>query len=265
MQPPKKSSSIGSSPQTRRGIQSVEVGGLLLQALMQARRPMMLKDLAAAAGMASGKAHPYLVSFISLGLVEQDLLSGQYRLGTFALQLGLAALASLDPVKAALGVIPVLAESIGHSVVLAVWGNMGPTVIHVEEAGPQLHLNLRAGTVMQPLSGSAIGRCFAAYLAPKQLLGMADDIAESQLLVIREQGLARAQGHPIPGINALAAPVYNHQGHMVLAIAAIGSAQSCSAQWNNSTAQHLAKCASTLSQRLGFYEVDKAGALGDAV
>lgn len=214
----------------------------------------MLKDLAAAAGMASGKAHPYLVSFINLGLVEQDLLSGQYRLGTFALQLGLAALASLDPVKAALGAIPNLADSIGHNVVLAVWGNMGPTVIHVEEAGPQLHLNLKAGTVMQPLSGSAIGRCFAAYLAPKQLLDMANDIAGPQLLEIRQQGLVRALGHPIPGINALAAPVFNHQGHMVLAIAAISSVEQCSADWDSPAAQQLTRCANALSKQLGFNE-----------
>ncbi len=36
-------------PKTRQGIQSIEVGGALLQALAKARGPQMLKDLAAAA------------------------------------------------------------------------------------------------------------------------------------------------------------------------------------------------------------------------
>jgi len=59
-----------------RGIQSIEVGGQLLLALAHHGRPMALKDLAREAGMTPAKAHPYLVSFIKLGLVEQDSGSG---------------------------------------------------------------------------------------------------------------------------------------------------------------------------------------------
>ena len=54
----------------QRGIQSIEVGGQLLRALAHAGRPLPLKDLAAAAGMAAARAHPYLVSFGKLGLIE---------------------------------------------------------------------------------------------------------------------------------------------------------------------------------------------------
>ena len=65
----------------QRGIQSVEVGGRLLLALVHEGRPMALKDLAQAAGMAPAKAHPYLVSFGKLGLIAQDESSGRYGLG----------------------------------------------------------------------------------------------------------------------------------------------------------------------------------------
>ena len=54
----------------QRGIQSVEVGGQLLRALAHHGRPMALKDLAREAGMTPAKAHPYLVSFGKLGLIE---------------------------------------------------------------------------------------------------------------------------------------------------------------------------------------------------
>lgn len=66
------------SPNERgpRGIQSVEVGGQLLVTLAQQGRPLALKDLARAAGMPPAKAHPYLVSFIKLGLVEQETAAG---------------------------------------------------------------------------------------------------------------------------------------------------------------------------------------------
>ena len=63
----------------QRGIQSIEVGGQLLRALAHHGRPMALKDLAREAGMAPAKAHPYLVSFGQLGLIEQDEATGKER------------------------------------------------------------------------------------------------------------------------------------------------------------------------------------------
>jgi DNA-binding IclR family transcriptional regulator len=56
----------------RAGIQSVEVGFALLDVLGQSAGPLMLRDLAAAAGMSAAKAHRYLVSFQRLALVVQD-------------------------------------------------------------------------------------------------------------------------------------------------------------------------------------------------
>ncbi len=85
----------------RRGIQSVEVGGQLLRALAHEGTPMPLKDLARGAGMSPAKAHPYLVSFGRLGLVEQDPTSGRYALGPLALQLGLISLQQSSPVTLA--------------------------------------------------------------------------------------------------------------------------------------------------------------------
>lgn len=61
-----------SESKERAGIQSVEVGFSLLQALGQAPGPLMLRDLARAAGMSAAKAHRYLVSFQRLQLVVQD-------------------------------------------------------------------------------------------------------------------------------------------------------------------------------------------------
>src|SRR5512139_2213625 len=82
----------------QRGIQSVEVGGRLLQTLAHHGRPMALKDLAREAGMPAAKAHPYLVSFGKLGLIAQENGSGRYGLGPLAMQLGLISLQQFDPV-----------------------------------------------------------------------------------------------------------------------------------------------------------------------
>ena len=99
---------------SRQGIQSIEVGVPLLRVLADHGAPMMLRDLALAAGMPAAKAHRYLVSFMRTGLVTQDPLSGRYDLGHFALDLGLASLARLDAVRVATPVLDSLGEEIGE-------------------------------------------------------------------------------------------------------------------------------------------------------
>ena len=152
----------------KRGIQSVEVGGQLLVALVGSGKPMMLREVAALAGMAPAKAHPYLVSFMRLGLVEQDRASGRYELGPLALQMGLACMRRLNPVRIGTEAIVELAAEIGQTVALALWGNHGPTIIRIEEASAAVHVNMRAGSVMS-LLGTATGRVFAAFLPAKMI------------------------------------------------------------------------------------------------
>ena len=107
---------------------------VLLLALGANLGPMTLKDLAAKAGLPPSRAHPYLVSFGRLGLVQQDAESGRYGLGPAALQLGLTALRQNDPVNAARPVAESLAAHTGQAVAVAVWGNFGPTVVRMIDA-----------------------------------------------------------------------------------------------------------------------------------
>src|SRR5262252_2983651 len=148
----------------RRGIQSVEVGGRLLHALAHRGRAMALKDLAADAGMTAAKAHPYLVSFGHIGLVEQERESGRYALGPLALQLGLISLQQADPVRIAAPLLPELAARSGHTVALVVWGDRGPTIVLREASPSAVHVDMRHGTVFS-IGGTASGRLFAAHLA----------------------------------------------------------------------------------------------------
>jgi DNA-binding IclR family transcriptional regulator len=156
-----------------RGIQSIEIGGRLLTALVEEGAPMSLGELAKKAHMPSAKAHPYLVSFGSFGLVEQNPLTGRYELGPFALQLGLISLQLLDPVRIAIPVITQLAADIDQTIGLSVLGNRGPTIIYISESSYPIHVNMRTGTVMS-IQATATGRVFAAFLPPKQVERMVE-------------------------------------------------------------------------------------------
>jgi DNA-binding IclR family transcriptional regulator len=222
--------------QQRQGIQSIEVGTRLLRALAASQRSMMLRDVARNAGMPAAKARRYLVSFMRMGLVEQDANTGRYDLGEFSLELGLASLARLDPVRLAGPVLDDLCEQIGATVALAMWGNHGATCVRWVEAGGAVTVTLRTGVVL-PLTTSATGLAFSAFYrspipqenARRRGAGERRGQRERRrrrccrrstlrLDDIRRHGIARASGSMTPGINGFSAPVFGHTGRMVAAV-----------------------------------------------
>ncbi len=253
---------------TQRGIQSIEVGGALLRVLVDADAPLPLGELAQRAGMSSAKAHPYVVSFGKLGLVEQDPATGHYGLGPFALQLGVASLERLSPLRIAAPEMAALAAAIGHTVAVAVLGSHGPTIVAIHESSRPVHVNMRVGTVMSVLN-TATGRVFAAWLAAPVVARLVaregrdptvtgqDPVRRARadvdtlLAEVREHGMARAVGDPLPGINALSVPVFDHGGALALAITALGPSGSFDPAWDGSLAQALRTCAERVSARLG--------------
>ena len=251
---------------SRRAIQSIEVGGRLLLALADHPEPLALKDLAASAGLSASRAHPYLVSYGRLGLVEQEPAGGRYRLGPAALRIGLTCLHQLDPMRVAEPVIHDLAQSTGHAVALAVWGNFGPTVVRLLEARQPLHVALRLGSVMS-IFDTATGRAFAAALprerlaeaiagpfgevAPRDTLGERDAELERIRAEVAQHGVARAVGRPIPGVNAFSAAVFDHEGDAVLVITALDHVDCLSSHWNGPTARAVRDAARLISERLG--------------
>jgi len=263
---------------SRAGIQSVEVGFELLNAMAEASGPMMLRDVAAAAGMSAAKAHRYLVSFQRMGLVAQDPVSTRYDLGPAALRLGLASLSRIDAVRLARERIPALLTETGHTLAIAVWGNRGPTMVHWAEAPQTVPVTLRLGDVM-PLVTSATGRCFAAFMGqegrdaervdpmireelarlkqlPRNGMSLQDvplTLAEvrAALEETRQRGLARVVHSLVPGVGGFCAPVFDAQGRLVLGLVVLGSVATLDTDWSGTPAIALQQCARRLSADLG--------------
>lgn len=252
----------------KQGIQSIEVGTRLLRALASNGRSMMLRDLAKNAAMPAAKAHRYLVSFMRTGLVEQDANTGRYELGSFSLELGLASLARIDPIRLATPILDDLCEQLGKTVALAMWGSHGATCVRWIEAGGPITVTLRTGVVL-PLTTSATGLAFSAFYRSPYLKSLLDaelrttaesthtalpaitQQLENQLEEIRRHGIARASGSLTPGINGFSAPVFDHTGRMLAAITSLGTIGHFDTEWNSPLAESIKKAATTLSRRLG--------------
>lgn len=258
----------------RSGIQSIEVGFRLLDVLTNEPRAMMLRDLAKHAQMSPAKAHRYLVSFLRLGVVAQDPVSGRYELGGFALQMGLARLARVDGVKLARLALGELRDRLDVTVGIAVWGNLGPTVVHWTESSHPAKASLKLGDVM-PLLGSATGLLFAAYLPRGKTAAMIErelsdsrrsahttgprSVAEldSVLDEVRAHGAARVAGMLLPTIHAFCMPVFDASGDLALGLIALGHEGAFDLSWEGDVAQALKVCAGKLSYELGYSEAPR--------
>ncbi|CAG2154590.1 hypothetical protein LMG19282_04683 [Cupriavidus campinensis] len=251
----------GAKPQ--RGIQSLDNTGQLLMALVAAGRPLPLGELARAAGMAPAKAFPHLVSLQKIGLLSRNA-SGDFVAGALSLDLGLVALQRLSPTREAEPEIIALAHATGLSVAMAVLGPLGPTVIRLEEAARPQHVSLRVGTVLSMVN-TAIGRTVAAHLPPDVLAGaLAQDAIRmagtpdgtppgyaNRLKAVKATGIDNAVSKPVPGIDTLAAPVFDHTGALAIVIAVMGSSGSFDSATDSDTAALVRQAAQRLSWRFG--------------
>jgi DNA-binding IclR family transcriptional regulator len=244
-----------------KGIQSIENGYRILQALEQAPGPLPLKHLAAQAGMPASKTRFYLNSLMRCGLVVQAAAGGVYDLGPAALRLGVAALSHLDVIRIARDAVWVLVDETGASAFLSVWGSRGATVIHRVDGRHGSPLEVRLGTILPPLS--ATGRALLASQPPETArkllvtevenaqphdvlngLSIADALAAVD--EVRSTGLAFGSGASAPGtgFRAVAAAVVDHTGEGRTALTLL------SASPNKAQSERLGKAVLQAVQRI---------------
>jgi DNA-binding IclR family transcriptional regulator len=114
------------SPARRRGIQSVEVGLGILEALAGLGQASTLSAVAQASGMTLPQVHRHLQSLIIAGMDHQDPATGRYDLGPKALKLGMAALSRIDAFRLVGAAIGDFTQRTGQAAQIAA---LGPTIV----------------------------------------------------------------------------------------------------------------------------------------
>jgi len=214
----------------RRGIQSIEIGMGILEALGAAGGALPLSVIAQAVGMPAPQVHRYLQSLITSGMARQDTASGRYELGSAALRLGLVALARTNVFKTVDRVIDGFVERTGQTVQISAFGPAGPTIVRLFNGRPALLTTLHVGAVL-PLSTSATGRVFLAFIPgsetadlvrAEQAHALMDSMPIDQILAaVRADRKAVETGTVIPGLHASAYPILDLQGRATLVATAL--------------------------------------------
>ncbi|MBN3857671.1 MULTISPECIES: IclR family transcriptional regulator [unclassified Paraburkholderia] len=226
----------------RQRVQSAQTGMAVLKGLARLGGRASLSGLAAHVGESPAKVHRYLVSLIEEGLVAQDSATQQYRLGTEAMMIGVAAMRQADPVRVAEPALARLRETLEVTSFVAVMGNKGPTIVRFEESGLPVTVNARVGSVMS-LLWSSTGRVFLGLLDDRRTLEMAQeefahaapdlralleavDIEDPVGALRREvhaRGCASVKDTYLKGISAVSAPLFDHSGKICAVLTALGA------------------------------------------
>lgn len=254
--------------QERQGIQSLEIGVGLFQQLHQLHRPATLSELAKLSRMPPAKVHRYCVSLIRTGLMQQDG-RGRYGIGPYGFQLGHAGANLEHAITLTSETLPLLVKEIGETTFISRWGQTGPFILKVEDAPKPLAIrpNWRGDL---PLWNSATGRAFAAFLPPERLepliaaelqikkreeklstqaIAARRALFNKHLAEVRKRKLARSTGERYPGLISFAAPIFDRDGAVILALTSFSF--SLSPAWEGPVPQALKAAALDLTHRIG--------------
>lgn len=242
-------------PERRRGIQSVEIGLRVLSSVVGFPGPTSLSAIAQEASLSPSQTHRYLSSLIAAGMVKQEGRSGLYDLDSEAIRIGLAALARLDIFAQADQTFSQFARETGRTCLIAVWGDVGPTIVRWFPGSPPVVTSLAIGSTL-PLVHSATGHVFLAFGDESAIaahLGKLDRSAKEVEAIrqeVRRACSARVAGDLIPGLRAMSAPVFDLQGRLALVATALASGSVDPAE-DAATTIALAKVCSRLTHILG--------------
>jgi DNA-binding IclR family transcriptional regulator len=253
-----------SEEKTQGGVQSLEVGLNVLDALIAHRTPMMLKELAEKLLMHPAKVHRYVVSLVRMDYAKQ-LDDGRYALGDQAWRLGLTCIQRTDVIQAAQPLIHDLHRQIDCGLQISKWTSQGPLIVQWMEPNHPVSVITRVGSLM-PMLNSATGRTYAAYMSedivrPLLEKEWAQKHVENRPIYpanwtefyalkdnIIKQGAATVSGDMLAGVNAVCVPVFNVHGDIEFCISALGSEYSLPIDFEHEKVKALKGTAQALTQ-----------------
>jgi DNA-binding IclR family transcriptional regulator len=136
-------------------------------------------------------------------------------------------------------------------------------IIRIEESSRPVFMNVRVGSTL-PLLRSAVGLVFAAYRNDEEVqrliakehraIGRArgKGATEARLAYTRRFGIGVVDGNLVPGVTALAAPIFDHRARIAASIALLGGPEHLEPRVDSPAARLLKKAAAAISERLGY-------------
>lgn len=202
----------------------------------------------------------------SEGLVSQNPETGRYRLGVGLIELAGGVLAHADVRQVARRYMRLLAEQVGETINLAVLDRNGS--VNLEQSVPRGRLVANHGWVGRrtPVHATSTGKVLLAWLESGNVTDLLAnpleaytpntitdiDTLQAELESVRDVGYAVGHEEYEVGLNAVAAPIWNHNGHVIAALSASGPSYRLPAESLEDVAKEVVRTAQAISADLGY-------------
>jgi IclR family pca regulon transcriptional regulator len=210
-------------------VESLRKGLEVMEAFTSHKPRLRLQEVATLTGQPKATAYRLLRTLMSLGYMRYDSSSMEFYLGPRVMSLGFTVLSSLDLRELALPYLEELSDKTKQNVNLGILDRA--EVIYVERIKKRriLNIDLFVGSRL-PAHSSSIGQAILAFLPEDELeaaidIMLGDEVVASEvgpkgerlrerLAIVRGKGYALNDQDTYIGLRAVAAPLFDKNGHV---------------------------------------------------
>ena len=250
---------------TERSRETADLTLRLLEFLVAEPAQCGVTELALAFDTSKATIHRHLRTLANREFVRQDPLTSRYEPGVKLFQLGERLRDRFGVLGAARGEMVGLRDATGQAVTLSTLVEGKVVVLDLVQGHSVVEFGIRPGTQMG-LFNSAHGKTALAFGPPALLedrlralpatanseTAVSGVQLKKQVAAIKRQGWATAANEVVFGINALAAPIFDHRGGYAGAIAIVGSTQFIASKPEPRQLSQVTDAATRISAQLGW-------------
>lgn len=243
----------------------VDLALRLLEHLAAMREPVGISELARDLSVPKATVHRHAQALVRHGFARQEPATTRYSAGIKLLVLGERLRERFDVLALAREELIRLRDETGQPATLSALVENQAVVLEVVQGKAIVNFGTQPGTVLD-LHASAHGNVALAF-GPETLLHhclsrplkawtpqtICNPAALRRAIAqVRSRGWATAPNRVLQGVNGLAAPMFNHAGNYVGAIAIAGSIQYIPASPSREQIRAVTQTAARVSQKLGW-------------
>ena len=247
------------------GTETVDLSLRMLEHLAASREPVGVTDLARAFDSSKATVYRHLQTLMRHGFVRQEPATMRYEVGIKLFILGERIRERFEVLAVARDEMARLREQCDQAVSLSALADDQVVVLEVLQGRSIVNFGTQPGTVLD-LHASAHGKVALAF-GPEELLKRClektlkawtpQTIRTRPALLraleqVRSRGWATAPNQVLPGVNGVAAPIFNHLLSYVGAIAIVGSIQHIPATPSRDQIGAVTEAARRISVKLGW-------------
>ena len=215
-------------PDARRGSQAVDRALSILWLFDEQTETLSIGDIASAVGVHRSTAWRLLGALQRAGLVEQEPMSGRFRLGIAVVSLAGHVLDRFPARASGRKVLSDLRDQLEETAYLGVLDET--SVVYIDQASsPHVRHNVDWVGRRQSLSEGVTGALLLAFQPPEVIYELMHapptrrqthdrHLDERALEAVRERGYLARLPDPLSGLCVVSAPVRNHRSEIVAAI-----------------------------------------------